>query len=194
MATIKFTNAITSALVDVAIAGRTLDTANGAFDLKVAAFYTEIKGRVGDLPQSTNGAKQSPAWEAFRNRWIEAYLDEKELAEWKNASRARKNTLQNKAVVRLAYFRKALAALAEKGVKVGKNTTVEQVRADAAKASPRGTRTTVALHESVQTVLNEQIKRVNADLALGKEKRVLRGHAEIVAALTSAHDLLNPSK
>jgi hypothetical protein len=61
-------------------------------------------------------------------------------------------------------------------------------------AASSGKRATVALHESIQRVLNEQIKRVNTDLARGKEKNVLRGHAEIVAALSRAHDLLNPSK
>jgi len=189
MATIKFTNSITSALVDAAISGRDADTANGNFDLKVAAFYTEIKGRVGDLPAPVKGAKQSPAWEAFRNRWIEAYLDEKELAKWKGATGDYKNTLQNKAVVRLQYFRKALAALAEKGVTVGKNTTVEQVRADAAKAAPRGNRATVPLKDSIHAKLNEQIKRVKADLAKGKEGATLKGHQEMIAALTQAADL-----
>ena len=188
MPTLKFTNSATSALIDAAVEARGADKSNKDFDLKVATFYTEIKGRVGDLPAPVKGAKQPAEWEAFRNRWIEAYLDGGDLALWKSTP-AMRNPLQNVAVVAFGRFRKALVELSEKGVKVDKNTTIEQVQADAAKAAPKGGRTTLPLKDSIQKVLNEQIKRVKADLAKGKEGATLKGHQEMIAALTQASDL-----
>jgi len=194
MANIKFTNTVTSALIDAAIASRNADTAAMAFDLKVAAFYTEIKGRVADLPAPVKGAVQPADWKAFATRWIEAYLEPADLDVWRRLQGSAKNRLQNRAVQALNRFRKALSDLADKGVTVSKNATAEQVKAAADAAAPKGKRESVPLKDSIQKVLNDQIKRVKADLDKGKEKRVLRGHAEIVAALTQAHDLLNPSK
>jgi hypothetical protein len=57
-------------------------------------------------------------------------------------------------------------------------------------AASSGKRATVPLYESIQKVLNEQIKRVTSDHAK-KEGATLKGHKEIIAALTQAHDLLS---